>query len=78
MILFIVKLVMCGAFYPNYFLKGSVDEESALREMSGNDPLNTVMVKLQGSITRLQEISILIWNSVVGFLYEDTLRCIYI
>lgn len=37
---------MCGAFYPNYFLKGSVDEESALREMSGNDPLNTVMVKL--------------------------------
>ena len=35
---------MCGAFYPNYFLKGQVDEESALREMSGNDPLNTVMV----------------------------------
>lgn len=41
----LLKLVMCGAFYPNYFLKGSVDEESALREMSGNDPLNTVMVK---------------------------------
>lgn len=36
---------MCGAFYPNYFLKGQVDEESALREMSGNDPLNTVMVE---------------------------------
>lgn len=52
---------MCGAFYPNYFLKGSVDEESALREMSGNDPLNTVMVKLQGSITSLEEISILNW-----------------
>lgn len=51
---------MCGAFYPNYFLKGSVDEESALREMSGNDPLNTVMVKLQGSITNPQEISILL------------------
>lgn len=50
---------MCGAFYPNYFLKGSVDEESALREMSGNDPLNTVMVKLQGPITSLEEISIL-------------------
>nr|XP_022333202.1 putative ATP-dependent RNA helicase TDRD9 [Crassostrea virginica] len=41
----LLKLVMCGAFYPNYFLKGQVDEESALREMSGNDPLNTVMVK---------------------------------
>ncbi|XP_056021255.1 ATP-dependent RNA helicase TDRD9-like isoform X2 [Ostrea edulis] len=41
----LLKLVMCGAFYPNYFLKGPVDEESALREMSGNDPLNTVMVK---------------------------------
>jgi hypothetical protein len=36
---------MCGAFYPNYFLKGPVDEESALREMSGNDPLNSVMVR---------------------------------
>ncbi|XP_062595523.1 ATP-dependent RNA helicase TDRD9-like [Saccostrea cucullata] len=41
----LLKLVMCGAFYPNYFLKDPVDEESALREMSGHDPLNTVMVK---------------------------------
>lgn len=53
---------MCGAFYPNYFLKGSMDEESALREMSGNDPLNTVMVKLLDSITSPQEIIKLKFN----------------
>lgn len=68
---------MCGAFYPNYFLKGSVDEESALREMSGNDPLNTVMVKLQGSIT-IHKKFLYYWNLMVGFLYEDALRYFYI
>ncbi|XP_052105936.1 ATP-dependent RNA helicase TDRD9-like [Mytilus californianus] len=41
----LLKLVMCGAFYPNYFLKGEIDEEDAVRMMSGHDPLETVMVK---------------------------------
>jgi hypothetical protein len=35
---------MCGAFYPNYFLKEEVDEEDALRMMCGHDPLDTVLV----------------------------------
>lgn len=41
----LLKLIMCGAFYPNFFLKGEIDEEEALRMMSGHDPLDTVMVK---------------------------------
>ncbi|KAK3092629.1 hypothetical protein FSP39_005160 [Pinctada imbricata] len=41
----LLKLVLCGAFYPNFFIKGQVNEEEALRSMSGHDPLNTVMVK---------------------------------
>lgn len=69
---------MCGAFYPNYFLKGSVDEESALREMSGNDPLNTVMVKTTGFYYKSRRNFYIKLNEVVCFLYEDTLRCIYI
>ncbi|KAJ8309140.1 hypothetical protein KUTeg_014014 [Tegillarca granosa] len=39
------KLVLCGAFYPNYFLKNEIDEQESLRSMSGQDPFNTVMVK---------------------------------
>ncbi len=40
----ILKLIIAGAFYPNYFRWGVVDEEQATREMSGHDPLSTVMV----------------------------------
>lgn len=38
------QLVLCGAFYPNYFLKNEIDEQESLRSMSGQDPFNTVMV----------------------------------
>lgn len=42
--LLILKLVIAGAFYPNYFRWGVADEEQAIRDMSGHDPLTTVMV----------------------------------
>ncbi|XP_033096536.1 ATP-dependent RNA helicase TDRD9-like [Anneissia japonica] len=41
----ILKLILAGAFYPNYFLQLPSDEEDAHRQMSGKDPCTTVMVK---------------------------------
>lgn len=41
-----LKVVMCGAFYPNYFIRtadaGQVDEREAVRTLSGKDPYRTV------------------------------------
>lgn len=48
---------MCGAFYPNYFLKGEIDEEDAVRMMSGHDPLETVMVMLTSQYHSKTEIT---------------------
>lgn len=43
---FVLKVVMCGAFYPNYFIRtanaGQVDEREAVKVLSGNDPYRTV------------------------------------
>ncbi|XP_059163764.1 ATP-dependent RNA helicase TDRD9-like isoform X2 [Physella acuta] len=41
----ILKLVLCGAFYPNYAVKEETDEHEAVKTLSNNDPLKTVMVK---------------------------------
>ena len=41
----ILKIVICGSFYPNYFKSGDIDEREALKTMSGHDPFTTVMVK---------------------------------
>ena len=39
------QLVMCGAFYPNYFFENvASDEVTADRELSGYNPCTTVMV----------------------------------
>ena len=38
------QMVLCGAFYPNYFVKGESDEEEAMRFMSGRNPFTTVLV----------------------------------
>lgn len=52
------KLTICGAFYPNYFVKESVDESGAMKLLSGKDPYNTVMVNgipaNQGSLYKPQ------------------------
>ncbi|XP_021341941.1 putative ATP-dependent RNA helicase TDRD9 [Mizuhopecten yessoensis] len=41
----LLKVVMAGAFYPNFFIKEPIDEQESNRIMSGHDPFNTVMVK---------------------------------
>ncbi|XP_041351970.1 ATP-dependent RNA helicase TDRD9-like [Gigantopelta aegis] len=41
----ILKIVIGGAFYPNYFLRNVSSETDAIRELSNNDPLSTVVVK---------------------------------
>lgn len=40
----LLKLVIGGAFYPNYFYFGDIDEDLSRREMSGHDPKTTVLV----------------------------------
>ncbi|XP_061087856.1 ATP-dependent RNA helicase TDRD9 [Conger conger] len=42
---FILQIAIAGAFYPNYFSLGEMDEELASKELSGNDPKTTVMVR---------------------------------
>lgn len=37
-------MVMAGAFYPNYFLLGAIEEDLAVKELSGFNPRRTVMV----------------------------------
>lgn len=41
-----LKVVMCGAFYPNYFIRsadaGQVDEREAVKTLSGKDPYRSV------------------------------------
>lgn len=42
----VLKVVMCGAFYPNYFIRssnaGQIDEREAVKTLSGRDPYRTV------------------------------------
>ncbi|RUS84472.1 hypothetical protein EGW08_007768 [Elysia chlorotica] len=41
----ILKMVLCGAFYPNFAVKNESDEGEAVKFLSNNDPSRTVMVK---------------------------------
>ncbi|XP_020627811.1 putative ATP-dependent RNA helicase TDRD9 [Orbicella faveolata] len=43
--LLILKLVICGAFYPNYFTSSDIDEAEVMKAMSGHDPFTTVIVR---------------------------------
>lgn len=43
--LLILKIVLAGAFYPNYFTWIASDEAESLKVLSGKDPCTTVMVK---------------------------------
>ncbi|XP_074645257.1 ATP-dependent RNA helicase TDRD9-like [Tubulanus polymorphus] len=53
-----LKIVLCGAFYPNYFVRIPVNEAEAVKELSGNDPFTSVMMKglpqNQGALYRHQ------------------------
>ncbi|XP_044230330.1 ATP-dependent RNA helicase TDRD9 [Thunnus albacares] len=42
---FILQVVIAGAYYPNYFVQGEMDEDLASRELSGFNPRTTVMVR---------------------------------
>ncbi|XP_066550485.1 ATP-dependent RNA helicase TDRD9 [Amia ocellicauda] len=42
---FILQIVIAGAFYPNYFSLGVIDEEIASKELSGHDPKTTVLLR---------------------------------
>uniref|UniRef100_A0A8D3DRD0 RNA helicase n=1 Tax=Scophthalmus maximus TaxID=52904 RepID=A0A8D3DRD0_SCOMX len=42
---FILQVVIAGAFYPNYFVQGEMDEDLASRELSGFNPRTTVMLR---------------------------------
>lgn len=40
----VLRLVICGAFYPNYFTQGKLDEDTIVRALSGKDPLRSVVI----------------------------------
>ncbi|XP_064420872.1 ATP-dependent RNA helicase TDRD9 [Latimeria chalumnae] len=42
---FILQVVLAGAFYPNYFTFSPMDEEMAVKELSGNDFKTSVVLK---------------------------------
>ncbi|XP_052007459.1 ATP-dependent RNA helicase TDRD9 [Xyrauchen texanus] len=42
---FILQLVIAGAFFPNYFAQGEIEEQMASKELSGNDPKTTVLLR---------------------------------
>uniref|UniRef100_A0A3Q3A8T5 ATP-dependent RNA helicase TDRD9 n=1 Tax=Kryptolebias marmoratus TaxID=37003 RepID=A0A3Q3A8T5_KRYMA len=42
---FILQMVIAGAYYPNYFFHGEIDNNLASKELSGFNPRTTVMVR---------------------------------
>uniref|UniRef100_A0A672Q1U8 ATP-dependent RNA helicase TDRD9 n=1 Tax=Sinocyclocheilus grahami TaxID=75366 RepID=A0A672Q1U8_SINGR len=42
---FILQGAIAGAFFPNYFSQGEIDEQLASKELSGNDPKTTIMIR---------------------------------
>ncbi|GAB1603284.1 ATP-dependent RNA helicase TDRD9-like [Argonauta hians] len=52
------KLIICGAFYPNYFVRDKIDEAQVTKTLSGKDPFNTIMLTglppNQGSLYKSQ------------------------
>ncbi|XP_019725760.1 ATP-dependent RNA helicase TDRD9 isoform X2 [Hippocampus comes] len=42
---FILQVVIAGAYYPNYFVQGEIDDDLASRELSGFNPNTTVMMR---------------------------------
>ncbi|XP_063073418.1 ATP-dependent RNA helicase TDRD9 [Engraulis encrasicolus] len=42
---FILQVVIAGAFYPDYYIEGEIDDELAAKELSGHNPTTTVMIR---------------------------------
>lgn len=40
-----LKIIIAGAFYPNYYIREPIDSESVDRELSSKDPLRTIMLR---------------------------------
>jgi hypothetical protein len=40
-----IKILLCGAFYPNYYMSEEIDENDAYRMVSGKNLKSTVMIK---------------------------------
>nr|XP_060611008.1 ATP-dependent RNA helicase TDRD9 [Anolis sagrei ordinatus] len=59
---FILQVVMAGAFYPNYFSVGEYDEEISVRELLGENPKTTIVLKNMPPF---------------GFLYHEQLQSLF-
>ncbi|XP_070836021.1 ATP-dependent RNA helicase TDRD9 [Chaetodon trifascialis] len=42
---FILQVVIAGAYYPNYFAQGEIDEDLASKDLSGYNPRTTVILR---------------------------------
>ncbi|CAF1398035.1 unnamed protein product [Adineta steineri] len=40
-----LKIIIAGAFYPNYYIREPIDSEAVDRELSSKDPLRTIMIR---------------------------------
>ncbi len=46
-----LQVILCGAFYPNYFFKARNDVKEGYRMLSGKNHFNTVKVLLSAFLT---------------------------
>eukprot|EP00795_Rhopilema_esculentum_P002873 gene2873-1110_t len=76
--LLILKMVICGAFYPFYFVSGEVDDAESIKVLSGHDPFSTVMLNNVPSpgILYKEKIAALMRPCGKGkFLHFENSRC---
>ena len=66
-----MKIVLAGAFYPNYFTWKISDEELSLRQMSGLDATTTVMVRVLYDCLFVM-MAVLLVNSCQGYRHTPT------
>jgi hypothetical protein len=41
-----LKIIIAGAFYPNFYIREPIESEAVDRELSSKDPSRTIMVKI--------------------------------
>ena len=61
--------MICGAFYPNFFVSSDMDESEVMKTMSGHDPFSTVMVRTANKIEKNEEIKTVQISRAVHALY---------
>ena len=45
------KIIIAGAFYPNYYIREPIDSEGVDRELSSKDPLKTIVVSQRETLS---------------------------